>query len=415
MTADKLVNLFMPFGQIDRVVMNLDHSLVWYADVHSIPKAIKHMDGYFVEGKKLVVKGSERCPTNAADHTFSQPSTKPTKEIDMSNLFVGSVPSAVTADHLVELFHPFGEIVQVRKFHFQGYGIVRYAIPSSAAAAIDHMDGYQIGGSSLVVRVLGLPRESDAARNASTVQMAAGNGQRQIDMTNIYVCHLPLYVTTEKLIELFLPCGQITQAKVVADKFTGVSKGFGFVRFADAYASAVAITHMNGYPFEGHVLEVRIAGVPPSDMSSYMAHFYSHFSLPDPSRMAVGVPTSYWPYYYAESAYATPSAYQGQGTESAPAAADQTSQQEGLPGTKSVSSVAEKDCFSASNPVTSEVSQGWAGPPGFEPHAVNKKGATVMGPSQACSQSAGWVGPPGFEPNAVAKKDTAARNPSQAC
>ncbi|XP_062185605.1 uncharacterized protein LOC133889151 [Phragmites australis] len=387
MTADKLINLFMPFGQINKVVMNLEYSLVSYADVHSAIEAIKHMDGYLIEGKWLVVKRSEPCLTNAADHAFSQSGSKPMKEIDMANLYVGRIPSAVTGDQLVELFCPFGEIVQARKFQFHGYGMVRYANPSSAAAAIDHMDGYQIGGSNLVVRVAGLPAESDAATNSPTLQMPS-NEHRQVDMTNLYVCHLPPYVTTEKLIELFLPCGQITQAKVIVDRFTGFSKGFGFVRFTDAYSAAVAITHMNGYPLEGHVLEVRIAGVHPRDMSSYMAHFYSHFTSPDPSRMADGIPTSYWPYYYAESAYATPVEYRGQDAESAPAAADQTSQQEGLPGSKLVGSVAEKDCSFVSNPVAFDRSQleGWAGPPGFEPHAVAKKDATVTNPSQACSK-----------------------------
>ncbi|RCV14850.1 hypothetical protein SETIT_3G011700v2 [Setaria italica] len=401
MTADKLVSLFMPFGQIDRVVMKVEYSFVLYADVNSAAKALKHMDGYLIEGKSLVVKGSEPCPMNAVDFACSQSSSKLIKDIDMAYLFVGKVPSVVTFDQLVQLFCPYGEIVQAKKYDLLGYDMIRYANASSAAAAIEHLDGYQIGGSSLVVRVAGLPAESDAATNP----------HKQIDMTNLYVCHLPPYVTTEKLIELFLPCGQITQAKVVVDKFTGVSKGFGFVKFADAYSATVAITHMNGYPLEGHVLSVRIANVQPSDMVSYMAHFYSYFTSPDPSRMAVGIPTSHWPYYYGESAhtpyyygesaytpyyyggssYTTPMVYQGQGTESA-TAAHQTSQLEGLPGSELAGS------SSVSNSVASDPSrlEGWTGPPGFEshaaakkdatPHADTKKDDTVMNPPQACSK-----------------------------
>jgi polyadenylate-binding protein len=310
----------------------------------------------------------------------------------------------------VELFRPFGEIVQARRFHSYGYGMVRYANPSSAAAAIDHMHGYHIGGSTLVVRVAGLPGESNAAANTPAVHMVAGNQQRQIDMANLYVCHLPPYVTSEKLIELFLPCGQITQAKVVVDKITGVSKGFGFVRFADSYSAAVALTHMNGYPLDGHVLEVRIANVPRSDMIRYMTHVYSHFASPDPSQMAVGVPTSYWPYYYSESTYAAPAEYQGQGhiinPESATAtAASQTSQCDNLPGSNSVA-VAGKDSSCISKPIASDHSQlqRWTGPPGFEPYATRKEDVMVTNPSQPHSRSAGWAGPPGFEPHAVKKK-----------
>ncbi|CAL5070851.1 unnamed protein product [Urochloa decumbens] len=400
MTAAKLVSLFMPFGQIDRVVMKVEYSLVLYADMNSATKALKDMDGYLIEGKRLVVKGSEPGPVNAVDSACLQSGSKLIKEIDMANLFVGRVPLAVTCDQLVQLFCPYGEIVQAKKFDAPGYGMIRYANALSAAAAIKHLDGYQIGGSTLAVRVAGLPAESDAATT---------NAHKQVDMANLHVRHLPPSVTTEKLIELFLPCGQITQAKVVVDKFTGVSKGFGFVKFADAYSAAVAITHMNGYPLEGHVLSVRIAGVQPSDMVSYMAHFYSYFTSPDPSTMAVGIPTSHWPYYhsesaytpycygesayapyyYGESSYTIPTMYQGYGTTESATAADQTSQLEGLPGFEPVGS------SSVPNSVPSDPSQleGWTGPPGFEFHAAAKQDATV------------WTGPPGFEPDAITKKD----------
>ncbi|KAF0908473.1 hypothetical protein E2562_025437 [Oryza meyeriana var. granulata] len=508
MTADKLVNLFAPFGQISKVLMNLEYSLVWYADVPSATKAVEDMDGYLVEGKRLVVKGSEPIPTNAAEPAFSQPGGKTIKEIDMANLYVGRVsssvtedklidlfrpfgrivqarmfpfngygmvrydnpscaaaaidhldgyriggsiltvrvaglppesnaatiaptpwmpsseqrqidmtnaaepafsqpggktvkeidtanlyvgrvPSSVTEDQLIDLFRPFGRVVQARMFRSQGYGMVRYDNPSCAVAAIDHLDGYQIGGSILTVRVAGLPAESNAATNAPTPCMPS-NEQRQIDMTNLYVCHLPSYIYTERLIELFLSCGQITQAKVVVDRYTGVSKGFGFVRFADPYSAAVALTHMNGYPLNGHVLEVRIAGVQPAAMSSYMAHFYSHFTLHDPAKAAVGIPTSYWPYYYDESPYNTAAENQGQGTTtSATAASAQASQKEHLPRPKSVDLVAEKDCSSVSNQVVNcsqSQSAAWAGPPGFEPHAVSKKCAAGSNAPQACSK-----------------------------
>ncbi|CAO1943546.1 unnamed protein product [Urochloa humidicola] len=429
MTADKLVSLFMPFGQIDRVEMKVEYSLVLYADMNSATKALKDMDGYLIEGKRLVVKGSEPCPVNAVDSTCLQSGSKLIKEIDMVNLFVGRVPLAVTCDQLVQLFCPYGEIIQAKKFNVPGYGMIRYANALSAAVAIKHLDGYQIGGSTLAVRVAGLPSESDAAPT---------NVHRQVDMANLYVCHLPPSVTTEKLIELFLPCGQITQAKVVVDRFTGVSKGFGFVKFAHAYSAAVAITHMNGYPLEGHVLSVRIAGVQPSDMVSYMAHFYSYFNYPDPSTMAVGIPTSHWPYYhsepaytpyyygestytpyyYGESSYTIPTMYQGYGTTESATAADQTSQLEGLSGFEPVGS------SSVPNSVASDPSQleRWTGPPGFESHAAVKQDATVwtgppgFEPDAITKKDATvWTGPPGFEPDVDTKKDATVMNPPQAC
>uniref|UniRef100_A0A453DHL8 RRM domain-containing protein n=1 Tax=Aegilops tauschii subsp. strangulata TaxID=200361 RepID=A0A453DHL8_AEGTS len=458
--ADKLVELFVPFGQISKVMINLEYSLVFYADVASAIKAVERMDGYLIGGKRLVVRRSDSsCPTDGAEHASSQSAAKPTREIDMANLCVAGIPPTMTGDQLVELFRPYGQIVQSRMF--RGYGMVRYENPSSAAAAIDHMDGYLIGGSTLAVRISGLPNPVDfnAAANAPlTLQQRPANAnaaatnpmdpyaatnapptpqlqqpwpangpQKHIDMTNLYVCHLPPYITTQKLTELFLPCGQITQAKAVVDLCTGVCKGYGFVKFADTYASAVALTYMNGYPLEGHILEVRIAGVHQSAMGGYMAHLYSQFTVPDPSKTAIGVPTSHWPYHCAaESAYTE---NQGQGTD----AASQTSQPpESLSASSSfapdmewspVSSTHLADTSSQQQQLSSHAtdtssqqqqqpSAGWAGPPGFEPHHVH----AAVSPPQPPSSAVPWAGPPGFEPHSIPKKDAAAATkPSQRC
>ncbi|KAM3299013.1 hypothetical protein ACQJBY_040486 [Aegilops geniculata] len=411
MNADKLVELFVPFGKISKVVINLEYSLVYYADAASVTTAVEHMDGYLIGGKSLVVKRSDSCPTAAAGHApLSSQSAggKPTREIDMANLYVGGIPPTVTNNQLVELFRPFGQIVQSRMF--LGYGMVRYSDPSSAAAAIDRMDGYQIGASTLAVRVAGLPNIMPRADCLTAPQAPPGNEQKEVDLTNLYVGHLPLYITTERLTEIFLPCGQITQAKVVVDRHTGVSKGFGFVKFADTYAAGAALSYMNGYPLEGHILAVRIANVHPNDMGSYMARLYSQFKVPDPSTMAVGVPTSsYWPpCYSAESAYAEN--YRGQGTD---AAASQTSQ---LPESVSASSsfAAERDWSPVSSRVADSSQQqpsaGWAGPPGFEPPHAH---AAVSPPPPVVP----WAGPPGFAPHSIPKKEDGAiaTKPSQPC
>ncbi|VAH54532.1 unnamed protein product [Triticum turgidum subsp. durum] len=462
--ADKLVQLFVPFGQISKVMVNLEYSLVFYADVASAIKAVERMDGYLIGGKRLVVRRSDSsCPTDGAEHASSQSAAKPMREIDMANLCVAGIPPTMTGDQLVELFRPYGQIVQSRMF--RGYGMVRYQNPSSAAAAIDHMDGYLIGGSTLAVRVSGLPNPVDfnaaanapltlqlqqrpaniiaaatnpmdftaAATNAAPTpqlqQPRPANGpQKQIDMTNLYVCHLPPYVTTEKLIELFLPCGQITQAKAVVDLCTGVCKGYGFVKFVDTYASAVALTYMNGYWLEGHILEVRIAGVHQSAMGGYMAHLYSQFTVPDPSMTAIGVPTSScWPYHCAAESVAYTAENQGQGTD----AASQTSQPpESLSASSSfapdmewspVSSTHLADTSSQQQHLSSHTSSqqqqqpsaGWAGPPGFEPSHAH----AAVSPPQPPPSAVPWAGPPGFEPHSIPKKKDAATatKPSQPC
>ena len=59
---------------------------------------------------------------------------------------------------------------------------------------------------------------------------------------NIYVGNLSYGVSDDNLREVFKAFGAVSSAKVITDKYSGRSKGFGFIRFADA---AVAKTVLN--------------------------------------------------------------------------------------------------------------------------------------------------------------------------
>ena len=63
--------------------------------------------------------------------------------------------------------------------------------------------------------------------------------------SKIYVGNLPFSVTQEKLKELFAPYGEITEATVIADKFSGRSKGFGFVTFVKKEDAKKAVAEMS--------------------------------------------------------------------------------------------------------------------------------------------------------------------------
>ena len=75
----------------------------------------------------------------------------------------------------------------------------------------------------------------------------------------LYVGNLPFSVTQEKLNELFAPFGEIEEATVIADKFSGRSKGFGFVTFAEDASAEKAIAEMNEKEVEGRALKVNEA------------------------------------------------------------------------------------------------------------------------------------------------------------
>jgi len=77
--------------------------------------------------------------------------------------------------------------------------------------------------------------------------------------SKVYVGNLPWSVTKEKLDELFSPFGEITEATVISDKYSGRSKGFGFVTFADEESAKKAIEKMNGKEIDGRALKVNEA------------------------------------------------------------------------------------------------------------------------------------------------------------
>ncbi|ANE49288.1 RNA recognition motif domain-containing protein [Flavisolibacter tropicus] len=73
---------------------------------------------------------------------------------------------------------------------------------------------------------------------------------------NIYVSNLSFNVQDEDLKEFFTPYGEVTSAKIIIDRETGRSKGFGFVEMSDAAASQKAIAELNEATVDGRTIKV---------------------------------------------------------------------------------------------------------------------------------------------------------------
>ncbi len=76
---------------------------------------------------------------------------------------------------------------------------------------------------------------------------------------NIYVSNLSFAVQDEDLREFFAEYGEVSSAKVIKDKFTNRSKGFGFVEMPDDAAAQKAIAELDGGIVEGRAIKVMIA------------------------------------------------------------------------------------------------------------------------------------------------------------
>jgi RNA recognition motif-containing protein len=75
----------------------------------------------------------------------------------------------------------------------------------------------------------------------------------------LYVGGLPYSVTDAKLEEVFAEHGAVESARVIADKFTGQSRGFGFVEMGSGEEAQKAIDALNGSQLDGRTLVVNEA------------------------------------------------------------------------------------------------------------------------------------------------------------
>nr|WP_295864315.1 RNA-binding protein [uncultured Chitinophaga sp.] len=89
---------------------------------------------------------------------------------------------------------------------------------------------------------------------------------------NLYVSNLGFNFQTEELATLFMEYGAVSSAKVIVDKFTNRSKGFGFVEMPNQEEAEKAINELNGREIEGRSISVSEAR-PPRENTRYSRRY----------------------------------------------------------------------------------------------------------------------------------------------
>ena len=84
---------------------------------------------------------------------------------------------------------------------------------------------------------------------------------------NIYVGNLALNATEGDLQQAFEAFGEVTSAKIIKDKYSGESKGFGFVEMSDGTEAQAAIKGLNEKELKGRGIKVNEAR-PPKDRNT---------------------------------------------------------------------------------------------------------------------------------------------------
>ena len=82
--------------------------------------------------------------------------------------------------------------------------------------------------------------------------------------SKLYVGGLSYSTTSETLREYFAQCGTVESASVITDKFSGQSRGFGFVEMSTAEEAQRAISDLNGKGLDGRKLTVNLSNPRPA-------------------------------------------------------------------------------------------------------------------------------------------------------
>jgi len=83
--------------------------------------------------------------------------------------------------------------------------------------------------------------------------------RKGVNSMNIYVGNLLFNVTEDELKELFAPFGQVTEVRLIMDKFSGKSKGFGFIEMPSKEEAEKAINGLSGKDMKGRAMTVNEA------------------------------------------------------------------------------------------------------------------------------------------------------------
>jgi len=181
-------------------------------------------------------------------------------EVDRRKCYVGHLGPNTTTEEMVKLFGKFGDITQVdvipdreREINCKGFAFVTFSAEEAARAAAAEMNSYYHDGRTIECRVKSDPRPPPEQR-AKPPETPENNDAK------LYVAYMPFSYGADELRAMLSQYGLVVDAKVIVDRETGKSRGFGFAQMMDAAQAQAAIAHLNGVFFEGKQMVVRIAG-----------------------------------------------------------------------------------------------------------------------------------------------------------
>lgn len=175
-------------------------------------------------------------------------------------LYVGNIPRTTNNDELQKVFEEHGSIEKVEVMYdkwsgrSRRFGFVTMKTVDDANAAIEKLNGTEIGGRKIKVNVTEKPL------NGVTSTLAQSEETPFVDSPyKLYVGNLAKTVTSDSLKSFFADKGNVLGAKVSRVPGTSKSSGFGFVSFSSEEEVEAAISSFNDAVLEGQKIRVNKA------------------------------------------------------------------------------------------------------------------------------------------------------------
>ncbi|GAU17518.1 hypothetical protein TSUD_340620 [Trifolium subterraneum] len=183
--------------------------------------------------------------------------------VDAGRLYVGNLPFTTTSSQLAEIFAEAGTVVSVEVVYdrvtarSRGFAFVTMGSVEEAKVAIQMFDGSQIGGRSAKVNFPEVPKGGE---RLVMVQKNRNDYKGFVDSPHkIYAGNLGWGLNSQDLRDAFAEQPGILGAKVIYEKDSGRSRGFGFVTFETAEDLQAALNAMNGVEVQGRPLRLNSA------------------------------------------------------------------------------------------------------------------------------------------------------------
>ncbi|XP_027350826.1 33 kDa ribonucleoprotein, chloroplastic [Abrus precatorius] len=219
------------------------------------------------DGLEVAQDSTESQEEESEPQTFENPQQEEEQRVSDSNdagrLYVGNLPFSMTNSQLAEIFGEAGTVMSVEIVYdrvtdrSRGFAFVTMGRVEDAKEAIGMFDGSQVGGRTVKVNFPEVPKGGERLVMRPKIR---NNYRGFVDSPHkIYAGNLGWGLTSQGLTEAFAEQPGLLSAKVIYERDSGRSRGFGFVSFETAEDAAAALEVMNGVDVQGRPLRLNLA------------------------------------------------------------------------------------------------------------------------------------------------------------